>query len=1141
MKETKEINIAINFLIGLIILVLASCGDAPAPSPTNSPSDDNEVETPALFGSSDLSNAKQVSQTSLIEILGIELNNDESGTELPFNEEDESESELSTQKVLSDAEGWLVLYRTNASGTYQIRLHDQTNNSNITTVYSDTDAVQSVAVNGDGTNVVASMINPTNGKYDIYLFDLPNNQSYNLSNTSSIDELDVSITRDAHKIAWQGEESGKKRPFICDYDASGYSCTISSLINNNYDQIQPSLSAKGDYLALVRLLSGNRYQVRLYGFSGNSYTNIRTRTNVLSHPSVDEAAKKIMYLLQLSSINRNFVRIKDLGNNTFATELKNRLSIGHPFITANTNFLTYEQFFNSRSMQYVITRNIHSNDRVTTQGGNWNYYQPFWMGPETPSRLYVDVTANAGGNGTSWSNAFNSLQDALAAWDPLIHTDGIWVAKGVYYPDEGTGITPDDRNASFNLEEGMKVYGGFAGGESDLSARNPSTNVTVLSGDIDSNDANKDSNGVTPDADDIQGSNSYHVVLGDGTNTAITNVTMLDGFTITGGLATGSSPNNLGGGMYCNGRNSGSECSPILTNISFLGNRANSGGAMSSDGDSSGKSSPILTHVIFSGNKATVNGGGMFNNGFAGTSNPTLTNVTFATNHATNGGAMYIDGTFGTNNSNIQNTIFWGNTATTNPEIFSDTATPTISYSLFEGAAPSGTGNIQGSSSPFISTTDLQLKACSEAIDAGNNSVNSESTDLAGNTRKVDDTDVTDVSGQAAPVIDVGAYERQDISGSCPTVSLVKDINLGSVGSDPKELAVFNSRLYFQANDGTNGWELWEYDDTNDPSLVKDIRSGFNSSAPHQLTVFNGKLYFAAADSTNGFELWVYDGINDPSLVKDIWNGSISSRPSGFTEFNNKLYFRADNDTSGYELWVYDGINDPSLVKDIWTGPNDSSPTFLTVFNNKLYFAANGWNSGNELWVYDGINDPSLVKDINPGSSGSFPIDLTVFNNKLYFQADHDTNGDELWVYDGSNDPSLAKDIWIGPSGSDPRELIVFNSKLYFRANTGTNGFELWEYDGINDPSLVKDIWIGGSSTPNNLKVFNNKLYFSAQDGTNGLELWEYDGINDPSLIKDILIGPSGSGPRELTAFNNKLYFQADDGISGKELWVFTP
>ncbi|HEX2959153.1 MAG TPA: choice-of-anchor Q domain-containing protein, partial [Chitinispirillaceae bacterium] len=91
--------------------------------------------------------------------------------------------------------------------------------------------------------------------------------------------------------------------------------------------------------------------------------------------------------------------------------------------------------------------------------------------------IYVDSRAPGSNNGYSWGNAFTDLQDAL---DIAVAGDTIWVARGTYHPDRGTG----NRNRSFVIPAGVVVLGGFAGNETSKDARNWQTNVTALSGEI---------------------------------------------------------------------------------------------------------------------------------------------------------------------------------------------------------------------------------------------------------------------------------------------------------------------------------------------------------------------------------------------------------------------------------------------------------------------------------------------------------------------------------------------------------------------------------------------------------------------------------------------------------------------------------
>ena len=341
------------------------------------------------------------------------------------------------------------------------------------------------------------------------------------------------------------------------------------------------------------------------------------------------------------------------------------------------------------------------------------------------STWYVNCLATGGNNGQNWANAYTDLQAALTSTQ-LLSGDQIWVAQGTYRPTSGT-----DQTISFALKDGVQVYGGFAGTETNLTQRDWVHNVTTLSGDIGKPGDNSD--------------NSYHVV----TTTNLTSAAVLDGFTITAGNANGSLVvQENGGGMY------NSSSSPTLTNLTFSSNSAINvcGGMFNSS------SSPTLTNVIFSNNSATYAGGGMYN---YASSSPTLTNVTFSNNSANFGGGME---NYASSSPTLTNCILWGDKAfgPAIAEIDNESSgSVTVSYSDVQGGW-AGTGNINADPR-FVDPAhgDLHLQAGSPAIDAGTNTFSLPGTtnnlvpsfDLDNNPRPVDG------DGDGGATTDMGAYE----------------------------------------------------------------------------------------------------------------------------------------------------------------------------------------------------------------------------------------------------------------------------------------------------------------------------------------------------------------------------------------------
>ena len=454
--------------------------------------------------------------------------------------------------------------------------------------------------------------------------------------------------------------------------------------------------------------------------------------------------------------------------------------------------------------------------------------------------------------------------------------------------------------------------------------------------------------------------------------------------------------------------------------------------------------------------------------------------------------------------------------------------------------------NGTGSSDFVVSTTGLITVSNTASLDYKTNSVYN-LTAIA--------TNGVGVSGRVSVAINVDKllitplystdYGRELFISTENSQILIKDINAKLDSDTIQNIIAVGDILYFTANDGIHGRELWRSDGTPEGTLlVKDIKDGASDSSLYNLTDVNGILYFKCDDGIHGQELWKSDGTADGTvMVKDIYAGSSNSNLNYLTSFDDVLYFNATDGVNGYELWKSDGTEYGTvMVKDIWSGSNSGYPTYVVKVGMMIYFSATDGVNGYELWKSDGTADGTvMVKDIVSGSLSSNINGLANINGTLYFEADDGVHGDELWKSDGTADGTvMVKDIVDGSSNSTPRYFIDLNGVLFFSAYTSASGQELWKSDGTPEGTvIVKDIYAGSSgSNPYYYRVINDTLYFTANDGTHGQELWKSDGTPEGTVIvKDINIGANHSDVNYLTITNDILYFYATDGINGAELW----
>jgi hypothetical protein len=218
--------------------------------------------------------------------------------------------------------------------------------------------------------------------------------------------------------------------------------------------------------------------------------------------------------------------------------------------------------------------------------------------------IYVDKNATGNNNGTSWVNAFTTIE---LAFNNSIVGDKIWVVQGVYKP------AGSSRQTAYNIPNGVEVYGSFTGNETSINQRNFSNGpTTTLNGDINTVGVNTD--------------NCYSVVK----FTNVSNLTIFDGFKIINGYNNSSSTAS-GGAIYNNGGQ------PTIRNCELIANYGSNGGAI---GNATTLAN-ITTYISckITNNTSALDGGAICNN--SGTLK--LIDCDISNNTAPYGGAINVN------------------------------------------------------------------------------------------------------------------------------------------------------------------------------------------------------------------------------------------------------------------------------------------------------------------------------------------------------------------------------------------------------------------------------------------------------------------------------------------------------------------
>jgi len=378
--------------------------------------------------------------------------------------------------------------------------------------------------------------------------------------------------------------------------------------------------------------------------------------------------------------------------------------------------------------------------------------------------------------------------------------------------------------------------------------------------------------------------------------------------------------------------------------------------------------------------------------------------------------------------------------------------------------------------------------------------------------------------------------------------------------SRPEWLTAVKGKLFFTADDGVHGRELWVWRPSGENpggecGIVHDLLPGREGSSPVGLSSHADWLYFKARDA-KGQEL-LYQCNADTYAVEplqDMHGVPLLSRGA-----QTPYLFAEDGETFYVHTFLFENGeppegNPPANTAQLWRG-QFGVPQMTHMFDFPGFFRQrmrdccmfDGEKILLSCWgraqVVDGATGTVRQITLEENAADGWNIRNPVpFGDGALFVGNTRDSGAELWFTEGTQEGTRRiKDIAPGPDTSSITGLYVVGKLAFFAANDGIHGLELWRTDGTPEGTLLlKDIYRGADlGDPYNLRRFGDQAWFVANDGIHGKEPWVTDGTPEGTrLLMDIFQGPKGSEPWDGVGSGEKVYFCATSSTYGDEIFV---